>query len=188
MKRVSARLIRMRKQGIEGSHMLRSLIKPTAGIVVAERRKKKLSSTPNRVVKDSAKLNVCENSMNNSLNVCHLFSLFFDGSTSSSSKNKNIFHHSTALLRLLVAFRHINVDAREEGFSLAEKDKGKKERRIFLHSPTTCRALLAVAVENGDSVVTSHETLPFKLKSTLRKVTWVAFDTDNCSAQDKSKA
>lgn len=59
--------------------------------------------------------------------------------------------------------------------------QGKKCKITDSHSPTTCRTLLAVAVENGDSVVTSHETLPFKLKSTLRKVTWVAFDTDNCS-------
>lgn len=54
------------------------------------------------------------------------------------------------------------------------------------NSPTTCKTLMAVAVKKlGDSVVTSHEMFPFRLKSTFRNVTWVAFDTDNCCSDKK---
>lgn len=50
----------------------------------------------------------------------------------------------------------------------------------FLYSPTTWSTLVAVAVQKlGDSVVTSHEMFPLRLKSTLRSVTWLAFDTDS---------
>lgn len=46
------------------------------------------------------------------------------------------------------------------------------------HSPTTVNIFVATAVKkNGASVVTSQVKFPDKLNPTLRKVTWVSFET-----------
>lgn len=54
----------------------------------------------------------------------------------------------------------------------------KNNIRKNFHSPTTVNIFVATAVKkNGASVVTSQVKLPDKLNPTLRKVTWVSFET-----------